>query len=262
MIAPAIFLINADRNSVASTALVSGALLVGMGSLTPWLRRVGWGKAALDIEDPEIQRARFEEEKAFTSREIADETTLGGQAVDTEETIDVARYFVATLAINAILSNAKEAYPYLEDCEFRLYMYSDRLKELIPVLDLGGAEEAQQQRGWKPGEGATGAAYITGQHQIADWNATHDGTFNLDEEDQRRYAHLTEVSAMPVINAIGTTIGVLTASHSTGQEILTTNEGREALKTAADSMARLVIDLLGWRNDTALYDAGRHSAGV
>ncbi|MDE0669019.1 MAG: hypothetical protein OXI48_08335 [bacterium] len=92
-------------------------------------------------------------------------------------------------------------------------------------------------------------AYDTGEYQIATGGATHDGTHNLDEDRQRRYADLAEVAAMPVLNAAGATIGVLSVSHTTGRAILATSEGRRAHSTAADALARVLVDLLGWRSD-------------
>lgn len=233
-------LIATNLGSATHTMIVGGATLVGLGTLTPWLRRVGWGKASAVFEDPELQRARL-------SREISEEQSQNRLSIKTQESLDATRYFAATLAIQAIFADARKAHPSFDACQLRFFMYDKQQERLFAVLRPDQPEAGQ--RGWRLREGVTGMAYATGEFRLATGAATHDGTYNLDEDHKRRYAHLTEVAAMPVMNAEGVIVGVLSASHDTDESILGTEEWRRTHQVAADGIARVVVDLLGWHSD-------------
>lgn len=176
-------------------------------------------------------------------------------SVSQPETLDATRYLVATLAVEGIIEEAHKVYPDFCDCDFRFFMYDDDEEKLFAVLHTGLSERSR--RGWKRKEGVTGLAYDTGHYQIATGSATHDGTHNLDKDRQQQYADLTEVAAMPVKNAQGVTLGVLSLSHTTGRTILATDESRRAHSAAADALARVVVDLLGWRGERERPQRGR-----
>lgn len=229
-----------NLGSATHTLIVGGAILVGLGTLTPWLRRVGWGKASAVFEDPELQRARL-------SKEISEEQSQNRLSIKMQESLDATRYFAATLAVQAIFTDAQNADPSFEVCQLRFFMYDNRQERLLAVLRPNQPDV--DQRGWRLREGVTGMAYDTGEFQLATGTATHDGTYNLDEDHQRRYAHLTEVAAMPVMNAQDVVIGVLSASHDTDRSILGAEEWRRTHQVAADAVARVVVDLLGWHSD-------------
>lgn len=233
-------LIASNLGSATHTMIVGGATLVGLGTLTPWLRRVGWGKASAVFEDPELQRARL-------SREISEEQSQNRLSIKMQESLEATRYFAATLASQAIFDDAQKADPSFDVCQLRFFMYDKQQERLFAVLRPNQPEMGQ--RGWRLREGVTGVAYATGEFQIATGAATHDGTYNLDEDYQRRYAHLTEVAAMPVMNAEGVVVGVLSASHDADKSILETEDWRRAHQVAADALARVVVDLLGWHSD-------------
>lgn len=63
---------------------------------------------------------------------------------------------------------------------------------------------------------------------------------------------------MPVKNAQGVTLGILSVSHTTGRTILATDKSRRAHSAAADALARVVVDLLGWRGE---HDRPRRGGG-
>lgn len=254
------------HTTFATTALVTGSVLVVMGAMAPWLRGVRWPGGSVDMEAPELQRAKVAKEVAddlarhdvskgradvlvhdAASNEVSEDLARHAAAVGRSEILDATRYLVARLAVEGIIEAARSAYSEHEGCEFRFFMFDDEEKKLFAVLRTG--RSAGEQRGWRRGEGVTGLAYDTGAYQIATGSATHDGTHNLDEDRQLRYAELTEVAAMPVLNAAGATVGVLSVSHSTGRTILDTNEARRVQSTAADALARVLVDLLGWRSD-------------
>ncbi len=195
------------HTTFATTALVAGSVLVAIGAMAPWLRSVKWPGGSVDMQAPALQRAKV-------AKEMSDDLALDDASVSRPETLDATRYLVATLATKGIIEEAKAAYPGFGDCEFRFFMFDDDKEKLFAVLRTGQSEG--EGRGWRRGEGVTGSAYDTGEYQIATGSATHDGSHNLDEDRQRRYAELTEVAAMPVLNAAGATIGVEDGSGPDG----------------------------------------------
>ena len=199
------------------------------------------------MEAPELQEARMSQQKAQVAKEMSDDQERDDVSFGQAEALDATRYLVATLAAERILEEAASAYSGFGDCEFRFFMFDDEEEKLFAVLRPDQPDAGQ--RGWRRSEGVTGLAYDSGEYQIATGSATHDGTYNLDEDRQQRYAELTEVAAMPVQNALGVTIGVLSVSQTTARTIIGTAESRRAHSAAADALARVVIDLLGWRSD-------------
>lgn len=226
-----------DDSASFSTAVVAGSVLVAVSGMAPWLKRVKIPGAELDMVDPS--------EKAEQYRKMADTQESGTLSVAQGEQTDTTRQLVAEKAAQALFENAVN--DYFGGCQFRFFMYNDRQRKLIAVLHPDPPQG--EQRGWRPGEGATGVAYQRGVYQLAQGDKTHDSTFGLDDERQERYAHLTEVAAMPVVNASGRTIGVLSVSHSQERIILGADEGYRRHAAMASEIARIVVDLLKWRTD-------------
>ena len=218
-------------------AIGVGGLLVGVSGMASWLRRVKVLGVDVDLAEPS--------EKAEQYQDMAGEHDVGTISIEPEEEVDTTRQLIAEKAAQALFDGA--AADYFEGCQFRFFMYSDRQKKLLAVLRPDPPPVTQ--RGWRPGEGVTGVAYQDGVYQLAQGNKTHDGTFGLDEERQQQYSNLTEVAAMPVVNAGNRLIGVLSVSHTQGRVILGTDEGYRKHAVLASAMSRIVVDLLGWRTD-------------
>ena len=103
-------------------------------------------------------------------------------------------------------------------------------------------------RTWTQTAVATMQPYSSGSRTSTPPTLPHLDTAHT-EERQEQYSHLTEVAAMPVVNANGRLIGVLSVSHSQDRVILGTDEGYRKHAALASSMSRIVVDLLGWRTD-------------
>ena len=226
-----------DNSTSFSAAIVAGSLLVGVSGMVRWLKKV-------KIRGTEVDFAE-ESEKAKQYQAMATNQVAGTLSVARGEQTDTTRQLVAEKAVQALFEGAVE--DYFEGCQFRFFMYNDRQRKLIAVLRPDPPHG--DQRGWRPGEGATGVAYQRGVYQLAQGGMTHDDTFGLDAELQERYAHLAEVAAMPVVNAANRTIGVLSVSHSQDRTILGTDESYLRHAALAGEIARIVVDLLGWRTD-------------
>jgi len=226
-----------ERNSVAHVAIVSGSVLIGVGSLLPWLRRMTWGSGSVEIKDPRLRSARIAQETAEEQDESDRVVSL-----ETSELRDATRYYVAWLAFDAIVADAEA----LKGCEFRFYTWHSDRGRLVAVIRPPGSRPGVE---WLPGQGVTGAAFESGLYVRSTGSATHDGTHGLTLEMQERYADLTEVAATPVRNAAGTTIGVLSVANRTSRQLIDTAAGFDAHVRAASALARVVVDLLQWRHD-------------
>lgn len=232
--------LSSGRNTVASTAIVAGSILVVLGALVPWFRRVSWKHGELEIEHPEIR-------KAEAAQDLAERQSQSGLRLRSGEDVDAARLYSARLALKAIYGDAAAYVPTFEQCEFRLFMYDEQRSLLVAAVRP--LDQLAVGREWRPGEGAIGVAYESGAYVVAVGDQTHDETFNLDASAQLAYAHLTEVAAMPLANASGRAVGVLSVSHSSDERILNTAAGYEAHARAAAAATRVVVDLLGLDND-------------
>ena len=232
--------LSSGRNTVASTAIVAGSVLVVLGALVPWFRRVSWKHGELEIEHPEIRKAQ-------AAQDLAERQSGPGLRLHSGEDVDAARLYSARVALKAIYGDAAAYVPAFEQCEFRLFMFDEQRSPL--VASVRPLDQLAVGREWRPGEGATGVAYESGEYVVAVGDQTHDETFNLDASAQMAFAHLTEVAAMPLANASGRAVGVLSVPHSTEKTILNTPEGYEAHARAAAAATRVVVDLLGLDND-------------
>ncbi|HVW80208.1 MAG TPA: hypothetical protein VHB69_04630 [Mycobacteriales bacterium] len=102
---------------------------------------------------------------------------------------------------------------------------------------------------WPVGVGVTGVAYATGisqyavDHEIATLYPVPPD--ELDDVRRARHEHLRVVAAMPIKSALGTTLGVLTASSEKRSLYITTVDGEREHARLADAVARVLIDIMG-----------------
>jgi hypothetical protein len=162
---------------------------------------------------------------------------------DSDQVVDVHRTALASDVLT-LLTEPREG-P-LVGCAFQLYLYDADEHMLLPALEPG---HSQPSPAFRVGEGVTGTAWRSGEFAIAEGREVSDGTFSLSAEKQARYADLSAVAAMPVTNAAGEVIAVLSAATSDPESGLTTDEGFESLVALADSFARVLVDLLKWFSD-------------
>ena len=94
-----------------------------------------------------------------------------------------------------------------------------------------------------------GTAWATGTYAIAEGLETSDATFSLSAEKQNRYSDLAVVAAMPVTNAAGHVLAVLSAASDDPDAELRSEAGMESLVALADAAARVLVDLLKWFAD-------------
>ncbi len=157
-----------------------------------------------------------------------------------------ARYTAADLFIRRMRAHPGGA---LEDTSLHLYLPDETGLMLVPAFEAdrtghGGTDW------WQVGQGLVGRAWRDTEGLTARGEEILQGLTDLPPARQQRYVDLAVVAAVPVLNAVGRAIAVLSASATDPASRLDRPEGIEALVTHADAIARLLVDLLGWESDS------------
>jgi hypothetical protein len=156
-----------------------------------------------------------------------------------------ARYTAADLFIRRMRAHPGGA---LDGCNLHLYLPDETGMMLVPAFEAdrtgrGGTDW------WQVGQGLVGRAWRDGEALTARGDEIMHGLADLPMVRRQRYAGLAVVAAVPVLNAVGRPIAVLSASADDPGSRLDGPEGIEALVTHADAIGRLIVDLLGWESD-------------
>jgi hypothetical protein len=163
-----------------------------------------------------------------------------------------ARYTAADLFIRRMRAHPGGA---LEGASLHLYLPDETGLMLVPGFEAdrtghGGTDW------WQVGQGLVGRAWRDAEGLTARGEEILQGLAHLPPGRRQRYADLEVVAALPVLNAAGRAIAVLSASSDDPESRLDAPEGIEALVTHADAIARLLVDLLGWESDSAAPETG------
>jgi hypothetical protein len=156
-----------------------------------------------------------------------------------------ARYTAADLFIRRMRAHPGGA---LEGASLHLYLPDETGLMLVPAFEADRTGRGSTDW-WQVGQGLVGRAWRDGEGLTARGEEILHGLADLPAARRQRYANLTVVAAVPVLNAVGRAIAVLSASATDPASRLDAPEGVEALVTHADAIARLLVDLLGWESD-------------
>ncbi len=221
---------------VAGLLVAFGSVLVALGASLPDVVEFSGGKEGFKLK---------KREKVPTA-DVAASNTLALPAGDgddeTLEDVVRARVGLAAVALEHLLS--PEEGP-LAGATLHLYLYDaedDRLRAL-------GVSGPPGMEGWRPGTGATGVAWERGEYVLATGDAVSDATYGLTPDQQDRARDLAVVAAMPVFNASGDVIAVVTASSGDPASPVATDEGFDALVAIAQFVSRILVDVLRWAPD-------------
>ena len=212
--------------------------MVGVACILPWVAKGKVGPGGVEFETRNLV-----ELSALLSMESRD--TAAAQLERTpadEEATAAVRLLVADFAIGRLLTRN---YGPLGGVEFHLFMYDEPSGRLVPIFEP--REDAS--RGWAAGQGATGQCYLTGEYVLVRGAAVSDGTYDLTQQQQEQYRNLAIVAAMPVLNARGEVIAVLSGSSEDADSPLGSPDGYAEHVALADAMARILVDLLKWADD-------------
>jgi hypothetical protein len=235
------------RDDVAIAALFVATLLVLAGALhhRGFRGKVG-ASGGVEFDVPADQQARQ------NTATLAESESWGRHgAIPPDQADDVARWFIASRFLS---DHVRTPGPPLEDCTFQLFLYDADEDALFPLLDPGHDGPVP----FAVGQGAVGRAWSEERYVVAEGIAVSDATFGLSPEQQERYRDLAVVTAVPVTNAAGRPLAVLSASSRNPRSKLTQTEGFRHHVFLADLVARVLVDLLKWFDDR--YDATTEEA--
>ena len=233
------FAVLGDRDVATAGFLLSGVFLLVVHRFGSRLvkGKVGVGSAAVEFEL--AQEAR----DVTTSLASAPETALSPIEIGEDEEDDATRWLLADLLFEQLFLAPGDP---VADCRFQLYLHDPDQGLLLPILRPGHPGPSP---GFAPDQGTVGQAWATGEYVVATGPAVSDDTFGLTDEQKRRYGDVTVVASVPVTNAAGRLIGVVSGSSTSDTSALATPEGLDAQIFLAQAAARVLVDLLKWFSD-------------
>jgi hypothetical protein len=159
--------------------------------------------------------------------------------------VDAARYLGAELLLGHLNDIGSGS---LRDVNLRLFLPDEAGELLAPVLRESPDDDGEI---WRRGEGVVGQCWQRNEIVVARGPEVTQGLSGLAPLRRRRYGLLAIIIAVPVRNAEGRAIGVLSASSADPGSRLDSPEAAGDLFGAAAVCARILVDLLGWANDEA-----------
>jgi hypothetical protein len=213
--------------------LIFGSGLVTLGVVLPRLRNAEVGpatgfKLTLAEEQREVSTGMAE------SDEVA--------PVEVDQVVAATRLILASDTLGRLL--APDQGP-LAGAWLHLYLFDEQRDLLLPAFE--GRPSPSQV--WKPGVGAVGEAWTTAEYVLVRGPEVSDETYGLTAAQQHRARNLAVVAAMPVTNAGGDVIAVVSGSSVDADSPLAGAEGFDAHLLVAQEVARVLVDLLRWFPD-------------
>jgi hypothetical protein len=223
-----------DGNDVFRVGLlVFGSGLVVVGVVLPRLLNAEVGPAT------GFKLTLAEEREQSTGLAESDDAPA---RVEADQVVAATRVLLASDVLGRLL--APEEGP-LAGAWFHLYLFDEQRELLLPAFE----GQPSPSQGWKPGVGAVGEAWVTGEYVLARGPEVSDDTYGLTPAQQHRARNLAVVAAMPVTNASDEVIAVLAGSSTDPEAALASAEGFDAHLLAAQEVARVLVDLLRWFPD-------------
>lgn len=221
-----------DDAPYALGLLIFGSSLVTVGVVLPRLRNAEVGPATGFKLTLDEQRA--------VSTELAE--APGVAPVPVDQVVAATRLVLASEVLGWLLAPGQGP---LAGAWFHLYLFDEQRELLLPAFE----GQTSPSQGWKPGAGAVGEAWQSGEYVLVRGAEVSDDTYGLTPDQQHRARNLAVVAAMPVTNAREEVVAVLAGSSVDSESGLGTPEGFDAHLLAAQEVARILIDLLQWFTD-------------
>lgn len=226
-------ILHGDGNQAyALGLLIFGSSLVTLGVVLPRLRNAEVGPATgfkLILDEQRVLSTGLAEAEV-------------GAEVEVNQVVAATRVVLASDTLGRLL--APDDGP-LAGGWFHLYLFDEQREVLLPAFE--GRPSPSQA--WKPGAGAVGEAWISGEYVLVRGDEVSDDTYGLTPAQQRRARNLAVVAAMPVANASDDVIAVVSGSSVDVASPLATAEGFDAHLLVAQEVARVLVDLLRWYPD-------------
>jgi len=127
--------------------------------------------------------------------------------------------------------------------DVQVFLPNVEATRLLPYFD---PKHSGPEGGWAidrdPGQGATGAAWTTNALVFVQGEAVSDSTYDLTEQQQEAFSHLTAVAATPIQDAKGRRLGVLTLATTAENPDYNPQVAIHHVG-AAEIVARVLIDV-------------------
>ena len=229
-----------DDVAFPTIAFCAGAVMLTISSLLPSIGRIKAGPTGIEIDTRQVDQVEVTAGLAASGQEPNAEV----DAADVDDIVGSFRWLAASDAIGRWLRTPPDP---LEDCHLHLFLYDGDAGQLVPAFEEDPDRPAES---WSPGRGAVGIAWQERELVVVEGSACFDETFGLTPEQQQRYQALAYVVAVPVLNAGGDAIAVLSASTQDLGSPLGAEEGQLALVALAEYIARVLVDVLKWFTDS------------
>ena len=229
-----------DDVAFPTIAFCAGAAMLTIACLLPSIQRIKAGPTGIEIDTRQVDQVEVTAGLAASGEEPHAEV----DAADVDDIVGSFRWLAASDAIGRWLRSPPDA---LGDCYLHLFLYDAETQKLVAAFE---EDPEQPTEAWAPGKGAVGIAWQERELVLVEGSACFDETFGLAPEQQRRYQALAYVVAVPVLNAGGDAIGVLSASTEDIGSQLGADEGQLALVALAEYIARVLVDVLKWFTDS------------
>jgi hypothetical protein len=188
-----------------------------------------------------------------SAAQSGDETAALSAGPDVASLLDEPA--IDSRVISARLLLGEQVLPYLftsaghqlgDDVELHLYMPNDD-GILLPVDEPGRDVD---DAGWPPGVGVVGMAWVSRSLVVGRGAELRSAVDALPAPRQARYADIEVVAAVPVRNGADRPIAVLSAASRNPGATLDDAAARAQLSVTASLCARVLIDVLGWDDET------------
>ena len=209
----------------------------------------GSGRVTVGVVRPRLRNAEVGPATGFKltldeQREASTGLAESGVAphVEVDQVVAATRVVLASETLGRLLAPEEGS---LAGAWFHLYLFDEQRELLLPAFE--GRPSPSQ--GWKPGAGAVGEAWSSGEYVLVHGEEVSDATYGLSPAHQHRARELAVGAAMPVTNGRGEVMAVLSGSSTEPDSALATAEGFDAQLLAAQEVARVLVDLLQWYSD-------------
>jgi hypothetical protein len=227
-----------ESDALAGFVFALGTLVVLLGALHHRGLRGGAGPQGVNVDVPP-------DPTAATTARLAELDTPPREGLAEDEADDGTRWYLADEILTAEVLHPR--HPSINDCRGQVWLYDPDVDALVGILEPG---HDGRMSPFKPGQGVVGRAWKEGRYVIAAGSdVANNKTFNLSPVQQARYADLAAAAAMPVTNAVGRQIAVLSMSSTHPDTRLTADDGIDAMAFLSAVVSRVLVDLLKWFDD-------------
>lgn len=163
--------------------------------------------------------------------------------LDDVPAVTITRLFAANHLIDLINAHPPDT---LGGATLQIYQAVDDLA--LPLLR--DDELDPMALGFRRGEGVVGKCLDTHAVETAKGARLQQGLDGLAADRRDSYADITSVTAVPLNNAAGRLIGVLSATSRDAAVDVTRAAAQNALRELASPVSRILVDLYGFDDDT------------